>query len=85
MQHPVNGKFKMTAWPVRFSGSPPTGQAGTVAGQNNEDVLASGWTDRDDIGTLRRYLGRRRHRVPTPAAARSRPGGWRESAERPTP
>ncbi len=54
VQHPAIGPYKMTAWPARFSGRPPTVRPAPLLGQNNEDVLAS-WLDmsRDDIGTLK--------------------------------
>jgi crotonobetainyl-CoA:carnitine CoA-transferase CaiB-like acyl-CoA transferase len=54
VQHPTIGAYKMTAWPARFSGRPPTVKPAPLLGQNNEDVLAS-WLDmsRDDIGTLK--------------------------------
>ncbi len=52
--HPVIGTYKMTSWPARFSGRPPTLRPAPLLGQNNEDVLES-WLDmsRDDIGTLK--------------------------------
>ena len=54
VQHPVSGTYKMTSWPARFSGRPPTLRHAPLLGQNNEDVLAS-WLEmtRDDIGTLK--------------------------------
>ena len=54
VQHPVIGTYKMTSWPARFSGQPPTLRPAPLLGQNNEDVLAS-WLDmsRDAIGTLK--------------------------------
>jgi formyl-CoA transferase len=54
VQHPTIGTYKMTSWPARFSGQPPTLRPAPLLGQNNEDVLAS-WLDmsRDDIGTLK--------------------------------
>ena len=50
IDHPVNGKFKMVAWPVRFSGSPPPVTPSPLLGQNNEDVLGS-WLGLDS-GTV---------------------------------
>ena len=41
IDHPVAGKFKMVAWPVRFSGSPPPVAPAPLLGQNNEEVLSS--------------------------------------------
>src|SRR6202789_3401247 len=41
IDHPVNGKFKMVAWPVRFSGKAPPVTPAPLLGQNNEDVLTS--------------------------------------------
>jgi crotonobetainyl-CoA:carnitine CoA-transferase CaiB-like acyl-CoA transferase len=41
IDHPVSGKFKMVAWPVRFSGRPPPVVPAPLLGQNNEDVLTS--------------------------------------------
>ncbi len=54
IDHPVNGKFKMVAWPVRFGGSPPPVKPAPLLGQNNEDVLTS-WLglDSGDVGTLK--------------------------------
>jgi crotonobetainyl-CoA:carnitine CoA-transferase CaiB-like acyl-CoA transferase len=54
VQHPAIGPYKMTSWPARFSGRPPTLRPAPLLGQNNDDVLAS-WLDmsRDDIGTLK--------------------------------
>ena len=34
-----SGKFKMVAWPVRFSGSPPPVKPAPLLGANNDDVL----------------------------------------------
>jgi crotonobetainyl-CoA:carnitine CoA-transferase CaiB-like acyl-CoA transferase len=50
----VVGPYKMTSWPARFSGRPPTLRPAPLLGQNNADVLA-GWLDMtgDDIGTLK--------------------------------
>jgi formyl-CoA transferase len=39
MQHP-NGPFKMAAWPVRFSGSPPAVQPAPLLGEHSDDVLS---------------------------------------------
>jgi formyl-CoA transferase len=54
VEHPVIGPYKMTTWPARFSGKPPTLRPAPLLGQNNEDVLES-WLgmDRDAIGTLK--------------------------------
>ncbi|HTC08995.1 MAG TPA: CoA transferase [Acetobacteraceae bacterium] len=54
VQHPGIGPYKMTTWPARFSGKPPTLRPAPLLGANNEDVLAS-WLgmDRDAVGTLR--------------------------------
>src|SRR3984885_10337813 len=54
IDHPVNGKFKMVAWPVRFGGSPPPVKPAPLLGQNNEDVLTS-WLGlaSGDVGTLK--------------------------------
>ena len=46
IEHPGVGPFKMVAWPVRFSGSPPPVKSapllGPLLGANNDDVL-TGW------------------------------------------
>jgi crotonobetainyl-CoA:carnitine CoA-transferase CaiB-like acyl-CoA transferase len=54
IDHPVNGKFKMVAWPVRFGGSPPPVKPAPLLGQNNEDVLTS-WLGlgSGDVGRLK--------------------------------
>lgn len=41
IEHPVVGPFKMVAWPVRFSGSPPPVKPAPLLGANNDDVLRS--------------------------------------------
>jgi crotonobetainyl-CoA:carnitine CoA-transferase CaiB-like acyl-CoA transferase len=55
VQHGGVGPYKMTTWPVRFSGRPPTLRPAPLLGQNNEDVLAD-WLgmDRDAVGALKR-------------------------------
>jgi crotonobetainyl-CoA:carnitine CoA-transferase CaiB-like acyl-CoA transferase len=54
IDHPVNGKFKMVAWPVRFSGKAPPVTPAPLLGQNNADVLTS-WLGLNavDVGTLK--------------------------------
>jgi formyl-CoA transferase len=54
IDHPVLGPFKMVAWPVRFSGSPPPVKPAPLLGANNDDVLES-WLglDTDQLGSLR--------------------------------
>jgi crotonobetainyl-CoA:carnitine CoA-transferase CaiB-like acyl-CoA transferase len=54
VQHPAVGPYKMTTWPVRFSGRPPTLRPAPLLGQHSEEVLAQ-WLDmdRDAIGTLK--------------------------------
>ena len=54
IDHPVSGKFKMVAWPVRFSGSPPPVKPAPLLGANNEDVL-SHWLGlgSSGVGTLK--------------------------------
>lgn len=54
VEHPKAGPYKMTTWPVRFSGQPPTLRPAPLLGQHTEDVLAD-WLgmSRDDIGTLK--------------------------------
>jgi formyl-CoA transferase len=39
VQHPTNGAFKMAAWPVRFSGTPPTVTPAPLLGEHTGDVL----------------------------------------------
>jgi formyl-CoA transferase len=39
VQHPVNGPFKMPAWPVRFNGKPPLIKPAPLLGQHTGDVL----------------------------------------------
>ncbi|HLB99282.1 MAG TPA: CoA transferase [Acetobacteraceae bacterium] len=53
IQHPKAGPYKMPAWPVRFSGSPPEVRPAPLLGGNNEDVLRD-WLgmDRDAVGSL---------------------------------
>ncbi len=41
IDHPVVGPFKMTAWPVRFSGRPPEVKPAPLLGANNDDVLTT--------------------------------------------
>ena len=54
VEHPGVGPYKMTTWPARFSGKPPTLRPAPLLGANNEDVLAS-WLgmDRDAVGALK--------------------------------
>jgi formyl-CoA transferase len=54
IDHPVNGRFKMVAWPVRFSGSPPPVEPAPLLGANNDDVLTN-WLDlpASEVGALR--------------------------------
>jgi crotonobetainyl-CoA:carnitine CoA-transferase CaiB-like acyl-CoA transferase len=54
IQHPKAGAYKMPAWPVRFSGSPPQVKPAPLLGQHNDVVLAE-WLglDKDAVGTLR--------------------------------
>ncbi len=52
IDHPVVGPFKMVAWPVRFSGSPPPVKPSPLLGANNDDVLA-GWLGMDEAGIQR--------------------------------
>jgi formyl-CoA transferase len=54
VQHPQNGAFKMPAWPVRFSGSPPPVKPAPLLGENTGDVLSHwlGLAD-DEVGELR--------------------------------
>jgi formyl-CoA transferase len=47
IDHPTVGPFKMVAWPVRFSGSPPPVKPSPLLGANNDDVLA-GWLGRTE-------------------------------------
>ena len=55
IEHPTVGPFKMVAWPVRFSGSPPPVKPSPLLGANNEDVLTN-WLGLDSggVGTLRK-------------------------------
>src|SRR6185437_6162085 len=46
MQHPTVGPYTMTAWPVRFSGSPPEVKPSPLLGEHSEEVLA-GWLGLD--------------------------------------
>ena len=54
IDHPVVGPFKMVAWPVRFSGSPPPVKPAPLLGADNSDVLTNwlGLGD-DQVGGLR--------------------------------
>jgi crotonobetainyl-CoA:carnitine CoA-transferase CaiB-like acyl-CoA transferase len=55
IDHPTAGPFKMVAWPVRFSGSPPPVKPSPLLGANNEDVLTH-WLGlgSNDVGELRK-------------------------------
>ena len=54
VHHPKAGDYTMPAWPVRFSGRPPTVKPAPLLGQHTDDVLAH-WLelDNDHIGSLR--------------------------------
>ena len=39
VQHPVIGPYKMTTWPVRFSGRPPQAKPAPLLGQHTAEVL----------------------------------------------
>ena len=54
IQHPTAGSYKMPAFPVRFSGRPPTVQPSPLLGQHTDEVLGD-WLgiSRDETGTLR--------------------------------
>ncbi|HEY6431565.1 MAG TPA: CoA transferase [Acetobacteraceae bacterium] len=54
IQHPTAGSYKMPAFPVRFSGRPPTVQPAPLLGQHTDEVLGD-WLgiSRDETGTLR--------------------------------
>jgi crotonobetainyl-CoA:carnitine CoA-transferase CaiB-like acyl-CoA transferase len=54
IDHPGAGKFKMVAWPVRFSGRPPEVKPAPLLGANNDDVLTN-WLGMgaDQVGGLR--------------------------------
>ncbi|MDR3537539.1 MAG: CoA transferase [Acetobacteraceae bacterium] len=54
IEHPVVGRFKMVAWPVRHSGSPPPVAPAPLLGADTDDVLAH-WLDLqpDAVGSLR--------------------------------
>ena len=54
IDHPVVGPFKMVAWPVRFSGSPPPVKPAPLLGADNDDVLGH-WLglDQDAVAGLR--------------------------------
>jgi crotonobetainyl-CoA:carnitine CoA-transferase CaiB-like acyl-CoA transferase len=54
IQHPVNGAFKMAAWPVRFSGNPPPVKPAPLLGEHTNDVL-NHWLGLGDdaVGNLR--------------------------------
>ena len=61
VQHPANGAFKMAAWPVRFSGSPPPVKPAPLLGENTDDVLRHWLGLGDDDG--RHPAQRRRDRL----------------------
>ena len=46
IEHPVTGKVKMPAWPVRFDGAPPKVKPSPKLGQHVDDVLKS-WLGMD--------------------------------------
>ena len=54
IQHPKAGPYKMPAWPVRFSGSPPPVNSAPLLGEHNPEVLTE-WLglSSDAVGTLR--------------------------------
>jgi formyl-CoA transferase len=41
IDHPGAGPFKMVAWPVRFSGSPPPVKPAPLLGADTDDVLTN--------------------------------------------
>jgi crotonobetainyl-CoA:carnitine CoA-transferase CaiB-like acyl-CoA transferase len=55
MQHPTVGPYTMTAWPVRFSGTPPEVKPSPLLGEHSEAVLTD-WLDLgpNDIAKLRK-------------------------------
>ncbi|MGH7041336.1 MAG: CaiB/BaiF CoA transferase family protein [Acetobacteraceae bacterium] len=54
VQHPVVGPYKMTTWPVRFSGRPPEAKPAPLLGQHTDEVLGE-WLGlpAEQIGALR--------------------------------
>ncbi len=54
IQHPTAGPYKMPAFPVRFSGQPPTVKPAPLLGQHTDEVLDD-WLaiSRDETATLR--------------------------------
>jgi crotonobetainyl-CoA:carnitine CoA-transferase CaiB-like acyl-CoA transferase len=54
IDHPAVGKFKMVAWPVRFSGRPPAVKPAPLLGADNDDVLTN-WLgmQANQVNTLR--------------------------------
>jgi crotonobetainyl-CoA:carnitine CoA-transferase CaiB-like acyl-CoA transferase len=44
MAHPTAGAYKMPAWPVRFSGRPPTVRSAPLLGEHTDQVLSE-WLD----------------------------------------
>jgi formyl-CoA transferase len=54
IDHPTVGPFKMVAWPVRHSGSPPPVTPAPLLGANTDDVLTH-WLDLkpNEVGSLR--------------------------------
>ncbi len=55
IDHPVVGKFKNVAWPVRFSGSPPPVEPSPLLGEHTDAVLTD-WLgiDANGVGDLRK-------------------------------
>ena len=54
VEHPTNGAFKMTAWPVRFSGNPPPVKPAPLLGEHTGEVLQHWLGLGDDaVGAMR--------------------------------
>ncbi len=54
IEHPTAGPYKMPAFPVRFSGRPPTVKPAPLLGQHTDEVLDDWLTiSRDETATLR--------------------------------
>ncbi len=54
VQHPTIGPYKMTSWPVRFSGRAPAVKPAPLLGQHSDEVLGE-WLGLagDELGSLR--------------------------------
>ena len=53
IEHPASGRSRWSAWPVRFSGSPPPVKPAPLLGEHTNDVLTTGSDSTSGLGNLR--------------------------------